>query len=90
MKASDYFTIWNESEDKEQSLLKICNGFIRETAELVKTRKIKTPSGLNGVLTEQRQKWISLARKTGGYLKEGGYVTLIAQELPDIAQYFKL
>lgn len=87
MKAKDYTEIFQKADDKFEAARQICNEFIMETKSLVKNRKVQTPSGLNGVLREQRQKWIAVARQTGAF-KENGYELLMKQHIPEIARYF--
>jgi hypothetical protein len=88
MKAKDYAEIYEKAVEKNKAIIQICNEFIRETKSLVKTRKVQTASGLNGVLREQRQKWIAFSRQTKGVLKEDGFELLMKQQVPEIGRYF--
>jgi hypothetical protein len=88
MKAKDYAEIYNKEEDKKKAIGIIGAEFARETSRLLTERKAQTASALNGVLREQRLKWIAFCRQTGNEIVEDGFEIVMKAEFPQIASYF--
>lgn len=61
MKAKDYAKLYQQNQSIE-TLSEIMTGFLREVAELIQVRNVKTNGGAVAILDEQENKWKAFCR----------------------------
>lgn len=87
MKADDYAQIYRGADTRNDGLIKVGVAFIQETGQIVRERKIgkSNSTALKAVIKEQSDKWKAFVRRVDDRIKEDGYIIIMRNEFPEIA-----
>lgn len=86
MKAREYARIIQEHNSDVDIFVKIADMFLKETHEIIMTRKCKSDSAMNAVFCDQELKWKALCRLVEG-LKPTGFREIVKMVFPAVFPY---
>jgi len=93
MKAKEWAAKLRETQTEEKWLevvQEMLKEFISDIRRLNDEREVKTIAGLRSIILELSQKWKAVSRRSGGKLKEDGFMRILKEYSPkETAQVLK-